>query len=63
MKPKDRMFPTIEEHYQLQLREVVSESYPQRRWNRSGADRQFALRAGVADPVDDRVCESTTTRH
>jgi hypothetical protein len=63
MKPKDRMFPTIGEHYQLQLRQVVSESYPQRRWNRSGADRHFALRAGVVDPSGDRVCKSTTTRH
>jgi hypothetical protein len=63
MKPKDRMFPTIEEHYQLQLRQVVSESYPQRRWNRSGADRHFALRAGVVDSMGDLDCKSTTTRH
>jgi hypothetical protein len=63
MKPKDRMFPTIDEQYQLQLRQVVSESYPQRRWNRSGADRQFALPAEVVDPIGDRVCKSTITRH
>jgi hypothetical protein len=63
MKPKDRMFPTLEEHYQLQLREVVSESYPQRRWNRSGAERDFALRAGVVDSMGDQDCQSTTTRH
>ena len=63
MKPKDRMFPTIDEHCQLQLREVVSESYPQRRWNRSDADRNCALRAEVIDPIGDRVCKSTTTRH
>jgi hypothetical protein len=63
MKPKDRKFPTIDEHYQLQLRQVVSESYPQGRWNRSGADRQFGLHAGVVDPIDDRVGTSTTTRH
>lgn len=63
MKPKDRMFPTIDEHYQLQLRQVVSESYPQRRGNRSGAERHFALSAGVGDPMGDRVCKPTTTRH
>ena len=63
MKPKDRMFPTIDEHYQLQLQPVVAESYPQRRWNRSGADRNVALHAGVVDPTGDRVCKSTTTRH
>jgi hypothetical protein len=63
MKPKDRMFPTLGEQYELQLRQVVSESYPQRRWNRSGADRQIALRAEVVDPTGDRVCKSTTTRH
>jgi hypothetical protein len=59
MKPKDRMFPTIGDHYQLQLRQVVSESYPQRRWIPSGADR----RAAVVDPIGDRVCKSTATRH
>lgn len=63
MKPKDRMLPTIGEHYQLQLRQVVSEPYPQRRWNRSGADRRFAVRAGFVDPIGDQVCKSTTTRH
>jgi hypothetical protein len=63
MKPKDRMFPTSSEHYQLQLRQVVSESYPQRRWNRSGADRHSALRAVVVDPIGDRVCKPTNTRH
>jgi hypothetical protein len=63
MKPKDRMFPTIDEHYQLQLQPVVSESYPQRRWNRSGADRRFALSAGVVNPIGGQVCKSTTTRH
>jgi hypothetical protein len=63
MKPKDRMFPTIGEHYQLQLRQVVSESYPQRRWNRSDADGRSALRAGVVDPIGDQVCKSSTTRH
>jgi hypothetical protein len=63
MKPKDRMFQTIGEHHQLQLRQVVSESYPQRRWNRSGADRHFAVRAGVVEPIGDEVCKSTTTRH
>jgi hypothetical protein len=63
MKPKDRMFPTIGEHDPLQLRQVVSESDPQHRWNRSGADRHFALRAGVVDPSGDRICKSTTTRH
>src|SRR5262249_19271376 len=35
VKPKDRKFPSIDEHYQLQLREVVSESYAQRRWERA----------------------------
>ena len=63
MKPKERMFPIIDEHYQLQLREVVCESYPQRHWNRSGADRHFALRAEVVDPIGERVCKFTTTRH
>jgi hypothetical protein len=63
MKPKDRMFPTIDEHYQLQLQQVVSESDRQRRWNYSGADRHFALRAGVIDPTGDRICKSATTRH
>ena len=63
MKPKDRMYPTIDEHYQLQLRPVVSESYPQRRWNRSGAERHFALGAEVVEPMGDRVCKSTPTRH
>ena len=63
MKPKDRMFPSMDEPYQLQLRQVVTESYPQRRWNRSGADRHFALLPGVVDPIGDRVCKLTTTRH
>jgi hypothetical protein len=63
MKPKDRMFPTLEEYSQLQLRQVVSEPYPPRRWNRSGADRHFALCAEVVDPIGDRVRKSTTTRH
>jgi hypothetical protein len=60
MKPKDRQFPTEGEQYQLQLRQVVSESHPQRPWNRSGTDPHFALHAGVFDPIGDRV---TTTRH
>ena len=59
MKPKDRMFPTIGERYELRLQQVVSESYPQRRWNRSGADRDFALRAGLVDPIGDRGCKPT----
>jgi hypothetical protein len=63
MKPKDRKFPTVDEYYQLQLREVASESYPQRRWNRSGVDRQFGFRAGVVGPVHDLLVKSTTTRH
>ena len=63
MKPKERMFPTIDEHYQLQLREVVCESHQQRHWNRSGADHHFALHAGVVDPIGERVCKFTTTRH
>ena len=64
MKPKNQMLPTIDEHYQLQLRQVVvSESYPQRRGNGPGADRQFALRAGIVDSVGERVWKSTTTRH
>jgi hypothetical protein len=63
MKPKDRMFPTIDEHYQLQLRQVVSESYPQHRWNRSGPGHDSALRAGFVDPIGDRDHESTPTRH
>ena len=63
MKPKDRMFPTIEEHYQLQLREVVSESYPQRRRNRPDAERRFAFGTGVVDPVGDRMREPGITRH
>jgi hypothetical protein len=63
MKSKDRMFPTLGEDYQLQLRQLVSESYPQHRRNRSGTDRHVALRAEVVDPIGDRVCKSTTTRH
>jgi hypothetical protein len=63
MKPKDRNFPTIEEYYQLRLQPVVSETYPQRRGNRSGADRQFALRAGVVDSTGDRIGTPTMTRH
>ena len=63
MKPKDRMFPIPDEHYQLQLQPVVSEPYRQRRWNRSDADRQIALRAEVGDLMGDRVCKYTTTRH
>jgi hypothetical protein len=63
MKPKDRMFPSPNEHYRLQLQPVVSEPYRQRRRNRSDADRQIALRAEVGDSVGDRVCKSTTTRH
>jgi hypothetical protein len=63
MKPKDRMFPTIDEHYQLQLRQVVSEPYPQRRWNRSGPGHDSTLRAGFVEPIGERDCKSTTTRH
>jgi hypothetical protein len=63
MKPKDQMFPAVDERYQLQLREVASESYPQRRWNGSGAERHFALRAGIVDSMGDQVCKSTPTRH
>ena len=61
MKPKK--LPTVEEYYELRLQQVVVESYPQRRWNRSVADRQGALGAGIVDPSGDRVCKSTTTRH
>jgi hypothetical protein len=63
MKPKDQKFAAIGEHYELQLRQVVPESYPQRRWNRAGADHHCALHAGVVDPTFDRECKSTTTRH
>jgi hypothetical protein len=63
MKPKDRMFPTVDEQYQLRLQQVVSESDRQRRWNHSGVDRQFALRGTVIDPIDDQVCKSAITRH
>ena len=63
VKPKDRKFPTPDEHYQLRLQPVVSESYPQRRWDRSRDDRPFAAGAGIADQGFDRVCKSTFTRH
>jgi len=54
----------MDERYQLQLQQVVSEPYPQRRWNRSGADRYPVLRAEVVEPpMGDRLCKSTTTRH
>ena len=42
MKPQDRVYPTIDQYYQLQLQPVVAESYPQQRWNRSNAD--FVIR-------------------
>ena len=61
MKPNK--LPTIEEYYELRLQQVVVESYPQRRWNRSAADRHGALGAGSVDPGGDRVCKSATTRH
>ena len=63
MKPKDWKFPTIGEHYQLQLQPVVSESYPQGSRNRSRADRRFVLGAAIVDPMSDRTYESASTRH
>jgi hypothetical protein len=62
MKPKDRMFPTVES-YQLQLREVASEPHPQQLRNRSGAARYFTFNANVVDYTCDPGCKSTTTRH
>ncbi len=63
MKPKDRMFPTIDEHYQLRLQPVVSESYPKQRENRSAAQRRAALGTGFVDSVAERICKSATTLH
>ena len=63
MKPKTPKYPTIDEYYRLQLREVVSESYPQRRGNRAGAASQFAFRAETIDSVSDQARASTVTRH
>jgi hypothetical protein len=46
MKLKNTMLPSNIESYQLQLRLVASEpSAPL--WDRSGAARKFALRAGL----------------
>jgi len=44
MKPKDSMFASDAERYQLQLRQVTSESHQQTLWDRSGAGRKAALR-------------------
>lgn len=65
MKPKDRQIPTIEEYYelQLQLRPVVSETYPQRRGNRTGTGHPAALRDELIDLIGNRVHKSTTTLH
>ncbi len=63
MKPKDRMFPGIEEHYQLQLRQVVSEPQTPRRRNSSGAEQRFVFSPEALEPVSDRSRESTITRH
>ncbi len=63
MKPKDRMFPTIGEHDQLQLQQVVSETYQQRRWYHSGAARHLARSAAGIDPIGEGDCKSATRRH
>ncbi len=65
MKPKDRKYPSIDEQYQyqLQLREVVCETYPQRPATRLGSERDFARRAAALEPVSDQVCKPTVTLH
>jgi hypothetical protein len=63
MQRKDRLFPTIDDYYALQLRPVVSEPHQPRCWNGSGAERQSLLRFGLVDSVDDRTCKSSITRH
>jgi hypothetical protein len=44
------VFPTIDEYYQLQLQQVVSEPYPQRRWNRSGAHVAVLTASSIQQP-------------
>jgi hypothetical protein len=63
MKPKDRMFPGIEEHYQLQLREVVSEPQTPRRRNSTGPGQRFVFSPEALDPVSELSRDSTITRH
>lgn len=61
MKPKDRKYPSIDEQYQyqLQLREVVCESYPQRPAARPGSERVVARRAAGLDPVSEPARKPT----
>ncbi len=59
MKTKDRMYPTIEEYYQLQLQPVVSEPYPRRNLGPS----RFAPRPQAVESSADRGSKSTNKLH
>ena len=62
MKLKNAMLPSSIESYQLQLRLVASEpSAPL--WDRSGAARKFALRAGLLGSVGAGGYKSDATQH
>jgi hypothetical protein len=63
MKPKNAIFPSSIESYQLQLRLVASEPSQQPLWDRSGGARKFALRAGLLDRVGEAGGKSDDTQH
>jgi hypothetical protein len=63
MKPKDAMFPSSVESYRLQLRLVASEPCQQPLWDRSGAARKFALRAGLLDRTGEVGRKSDAAQH
>ena len=63
MKPKNAMFPGSIDSYRLQLRLVASEPCQQPLWDRSGAARKFALRAGLLDRTAEVERKSAATQH
>jgi hypothetical protein len=64
MKAKDSMFAGNAERYQLQLRQVTSESRQQTLWDRSGAGRKFALRMVLLEqPRGHAGYQANVTRH
>jgi len=63
MKPKNAMFPGSLESYRLQLRLVAAEPCQQPLWDRSGAARESALRAGLLDSTAEVGRKSAATQH
>jgi hypothetical protein len=63
MKPKDALFASNIESYRLQLRLVAAEPPHQPLWDRSGAARKAALRAGLLERTSEFGRKSNATQH